>query len=123
MDLNDLQRKPARGLDQRDFAVEIGLFLRMELEGDAADRGDALQHCERVPSVLSVLKASNYRLCSANLLGEFRLSQSRILPHLAHQQGQVNLVQGTPEGLTVGCTLAGALFDNFTVFVALEKES
>ncbi len=33
-------------LDQRDLAVEIGLFLRMELEGNAADRGDALQHRE-----------------------------------------------------------------------------
>src|SRR5437879_10925320 len=39
-------------LDQRDLAVEIGLFLCMELEGNAADRGDALQHCERVPGVL-----------------------------------------------------------------------
>ena len=30
------------GLDQRDVAVEIGLFLRMELEGNAADSSDAL---------------------------------------------------------------------------------
>ena len=30
------------GLDERDFAVEIGFFLRMELEGNAADRSDAL---------------------------------------------------------------------------------
>ena len=44
------------GLDQRDLAVEIGLFLRMKLEGDAADRCDALKHCERVPGVLSVLR-------------------------------------------------------------------
>src|SRR5882762_2823285 len=73
------------GLDQRDLAVEIGLFLCMELEGNAADRGDALQHCERVPGVLSVLKAGNHRLRGANLLGELRLSQPRILPHLAHQ--------------------------------------
>ena len=35
---------PALGLDQRDLAVEIGLFLRMELEGNAADCGDAFQH-------------------------------------------------------------------------------
>ena len=91
----------------------------MELEGNAADRGDALQHCERVPGVFSVLKAGNHRLCGANLLGELRLSQPRILPHLAHQQGQINLVQGAPEGLTVGCALARTLFDNFTVFVAL----
>jgi len=39
---------PALGLDQRDLAVEIGLFLRMKLESNAADRGDALQHSERV---------------------------------------------------------------------------
>jgi hypothetical protein len=32
------------GLDQRDLAVEIGFLLRMELEGDAADRSDAFQH-------------------------------------------------------------------------------
>lgn len=80
------------GLDQRDLAVEIGLLLGMELEGDPADRCDALQHCERVPGVLSVLQAGNHRLRSAHLLGEFRLSQPGILPHLAHQQGQVNLV-------------------------------
>src|SRR5437660_4999132 len=43
---------PETRLDQRDLAVEIGLFLCMELEGNAADRGDALQHCERVPGVL-----------------------------------------------------------------------
>ena len=29
-------------LDQGDLAVEIGLFLRTELEADAADRGDSL---------------------------------------------------------------------------------
>ena len=31
------------GLDDRDLAVEIGFFLRMELEGNAADCGDALR--------------------------------------------------------------------------------
>jgi hypothetical protein len=111
------------GLDQRDLPVEIWFFLRMELERDAAHRRDALQHCERVPGVLSVLEAGNHRLRGANLLGEFRLSQPRNLPHLAHQQGQINLVQGAPEGLTVGCALAGALFDNFTVFVSLHSPS
>jgi hypothetical protein len=29
-------------LDQRDFTIEIRLFLRVELEGNAADRCDAL---------------------------------------------------------------------------------
>ena len=45
LDPNDLQMKPASrfndllsmGLDQSDLAVEIGLFLGMELEGNAAD--------------------------------------------------------------------------------------
>ena len=31
------------GLDDRDLAVEIGFFLRMELEGNDADCGDALR--------------------------------------------------------------------------------
>src|ERR1700728_1772604 len=35
---------PALGLDERDLTVEIGLSLRMELEGNAADRSDAFQH-------------------------------------------------------------------------------
>jgi hypothetical protein len=43
-----------------------------------------------------------------------------MLPHLAHQQGQINPVQSAPEGLTVGCALAGALFDNFTVLIAFQ---
>jgi len=37
---------PALGLDERDLAVEIRLLLRMELEGNAADRSDAFQHRE-----------------------------------------------------------------------------
>jgi hypothetical protein len=32
--------------DQSDFAVEIRLLLRMELQGDAANRSDALQHLQ-----------------------------------------------------------------------------
>ena len=79
-------------LDQRDLAVEIGFLLRMELEGNAADRSDAFKHRERMARVFGVLQASNHGLRSANLLGELRLSQPRIFPHLAHQEGQVNLV-------------------------------
>jgi hypothetical protein len=110
-------------LDERDLAVEIGLFLRMKLEGDAADRGDAFQHRERMARVFGVLQASNHGLCRAHLLREFGLSEPRILTHLAHQQGQINLVLGAPEGLPVGCALTGALFDDFTVFVALHSSN
>src|SRR5258707_1009661 len=78
-------QSPARGLDQRDFAVKIRLLLRMELEGNAADRSDAFQHRERMPRVFGVLQASNHGLCRAHLLGELRLSQPCIIPHLAHQ--------------------------------------
>ena len=48
------------GLDQRDLAVEIGFFLRMELEGNAAGRCDALQHRERVPRVFCIFQAGNH---------------------------------------------------------------
>jgi hypothetical protein len=77
--------RPALGLDQRDFAVEIGLFVRMSLEGNAADSGDAFEHRERMARVFGVLQASNHGLRSANTLGELGLSQPRILHHLAHQ--------------------------------------
>ena len=50
------------GLDQRDLAVKIGLFLRMELEGNAADRSDAFQHREGMARVFGVLQASNHGL-------------------------------------------------------------
>src|SRR5580704_17816651 len=111
----------AMELDQSDHAVKIGLPLGMELEGNAADCSDTFQHRQRMAGIFGILKASNHRLRSANLPSELGLSQPRILPHLAHQQGQVNLMQGSPKGLTVGCALAGTLFDNLTVFVALHS--
>ena len=63
---------PARSvrLDERDLAVEIGLLLRMELEGNAANRSDAFQHRERMARVFGILQASNHGLCCAHLLGE-----------------------------------------------------
>ena len=48
----------------------------------AAMRSSIVSEC---PAYWSVLKAGNHRLRGANLLGELRLSQPRILPHLAHQ--------------------------------------
>lgn len=90
-------------LHQCHLAVEIGLFCRVELQGHAASRRDSLQHCERVPGVFSVLKTGDHGLRGANLLGEFSLSQTRILAHLADQESEVNLVQGALEGLAIGC--------------------
>ena len=48
------------GLDEGDLAGEIGLFLGMELEGNAADRSNALQHRERMARIFGVLHASNH---------------------------------------------------------------
>jgi hypothetical protein len=39
-------QRAALGLDEGDLPVEMGLFLRMELKGYAADRSDAFQHRE-----------------------------------------------------------------------------
>ena len=72
-----------QGLDQRDFAIKIGLFLCMELEGNAADRSDAFQHRERVPGVFGVLQAGNHRLCGTNLFGELGLSDDEIDSYIA----------------------------------------
>src|SRR5437899_6301632 len=58
------------------FAVEIWLLFGVELQGDAAGRGDSLQHRERVPRVFSVLQTRNHGLRGAHLLGKLGLSQT-----------------------------------------------
>src|SRR5690348_17147550 len=110
-------------LYERYFAVEIWLLFGVELQGDAADRSDSLQHRERVPGVFGVLKTGNHGLCGADLLSKLGLSQTCVLPHLADQECQVNLVQGAGEGLSVGCALARTPLDNLAVPVALNALS
>src|SRR5437879_9686070 len=68
--------------------------------------------------IFSILKTGNHRLCRPNLPSELGLSQSSILPHLADEKSQVNLLQRPREVLTVGGTLASALADKFLVSVA-----
>src|SRR5215472_273393 len=92
-------------LHQCNFAVEIWLLFSVELQGDTADRSDPLQHRQRVPAVLGILKTGNHGLRGANLLGKLGLSQTRILSHLADQESQVDLVQGALERLAVRCAL------------------
>src|SRR5437667_6128490 len=70
--------------------------------------------------IFSILKTGNHRLCRPNLPSELGLSQSSILPHLADEKSQVNLLQRPREVLTVGRTLASALADKFLVFVAFD---
>jgi hypothetical protein len=98
----------------------MGLLLGVELQGHATNRCDALQHRKRVSGVLGILKAGNHGLRSAHLLSKFSLGQTRILSHLAHQESQVNLMQGPLKSLAVGGALSRTPFDNLAVPVALE---
>ncbi len=55
------------------------------------------------------------------LFGQFGLSQTSILSHLADQESQVNLMQGALERLAAGCASSHPPLDNLAVPVALNN--
>src|SRR5229473_3879762 len=101
----------------------MGLLLGVQLQGYAASRSNALQHREGMAGVLGILKTGNHGLRCTRLLSKLSLSQARVLAHFADQHGQVNLVQGAREGLTVGDALTCALLDNFSMSVAFHSSN